>query len=136
MGIGERGPFRYLPVCQGQWFCLASAGTGESVLPLSLASCCKYLLFPLCHGRGRDFESRRPRQLFPNVYVAFLHFRRNRITPAKVVFPTFSQLSHQTARLPNSAVFLRVHGLAFGTFKRFAELFEVLHRAVDAPACW
>jgi hypothetical protein len=30
-------------------------------VPCSLVSCCKYLLLPLCHDRGREFESRRPR---------------------------------------------------------------------------
>jgi hypothetical protein len=29
-------------------------------VPNSLVSCCKYLLLPLCHGRGREFESSPP----------------------------------------------------------------------------
>ena len=29
-------------------------------VPRSLVSCCKCLLLPLCHDRGREFESRRP----------------------------------------------------------------------------
>jgi hypothetical protein len=33
-------------------------------VPCSLVSYCKYLLLPLCHGRGREFESRRPRHSF------------------------------------------------------------------------
>ena len=41
--------------------------------------------------------------------------------------------TRKVGRLPNPAAFLRVYGLAFGTSKRFAELFEVLHGAVDAP---
>jgi hypothetical protein len=36
-------------------------------VPNSLVSCWKYLLFPLCHGRGREFESRRPRHLFKHL---------------------------------------------------------------------
>src|SRR6267378_1798513 len=36
-------------------------------VPRSPVSCCKYLLFPLCHGRGREFESRRPRHLFKHL---------------------------------------------------------------------
>jgi len=30
-------------------------------VPNSLVSCCKHLSLPPCHGRGRGFESRRPR---------------------------------------------------------------------------
>jgi hypothetical protein len=39
-------------------------------IPNSLVSCCKYLLLPLCHGRGREFESSPP---FP-----FKHLQRTR----------------------------------------------------------
>jgi hypothetical protein len=35
-------------------------------VPGSLVSCCKYSLLPLCYGRGREFESRRPRHFFLN----------------------------------------------------------------------
>ncbi len=54
-------------------------------------------------------------------------------TPA-LSTPADTTRLHQTARSPNPTGFLRVHGLAFGTFKRLAELFEVLHGAVDAPS--
>ena len=43
-------------------------------VPGSLVSCCKYLLLPLCHGRGREFESRRPRHFFQAA-------RRNSLRP-------------------------------------------------------
>jgi hypothetical protein len=36
-------------------------------VPGSLVSCCKYSLLPLCHGRGREFESRRPRHSFQEI---------------------------------------------------------------------
>jgi hypothetical protein len=37
-------------------------------VPRSPVSYCKYLLFPLCHGRGREFESRRPRHIFNHLH--------------------------------------------------------------------
>ena len=60
------------------------------------------------------------------------HVHNSYGSPREVSPSTETRLP-QTARLPNPAAFLRVHGLAFGTSKRFAELFEVLHGAVDAP---
>lgn len=40
-------------------------------VPNSLVSC-EYLICPLCHGRGREFESRRPRQLHSVAHLAVM----------------------------------------------------------------
>jgi hypothetical protein len=42
-----------------------------------------------------------PAILFANVYAAFVYFRRNRMTPAKTLLPTFSQLGSASGGEPS-----------------------------------
>jgi hypothetical protein len=43
-------------------------------VPSSPVSYCKYLLLPLCHGRGREFESRRPRHILKDLQLGRCFF--------------------------------------------------------------
>jgi hypothetical protein len=68
-------------------------------VPKSLGSCCKYLLFPLCHSRGREFESRRPRHSPSITYEAEIAIRQPQVG-RQCMWPTLNNRVGRQNRFP------------------------------------
>jgi hypothetical protein len=77
-------------------------------VPRTLVSYCKYLLLSLCHGRGREFESRRPRHSFQAVM-------RKECFPRSVFNPNSDAKPIQAALFPRFLSLIALRNLP-GTF--------------------